>query len=66
MQKTITVTITLISDGEFNLDFCERESGDTVGFICHDQELDDENRKIVNEIRSWVSLMRDELEENYE
>lgn len=63
MEKTINVKITLISESEFNLYFCEAETGNSVGFICHDQETADENRKIVNEIRSWVSLMREEMEE---
>ena len=62
----LNVTITLISDSEFKLDFREAESGDTVNFILHDQETADENKKIVNEIRSWVSLMREKMEENYE
>lgn len=68
MEKTFTLTITLTSPNTFDVMFDEHESGETVTYSCHDagKYVSQENTDLINEIRSWVSLMRDEQEEEQE
>lgn len=62
MEKTLTLTITLTSPNTFDVMFDEHESGDSVTYSCHDagKYVSQENTDLINEIRSWVSLMREE------
>ena len=66
MEKNLSVTIELDSNNTFRLMIREPESGDCVTINCHDrgETVEAENDRIVNEIRSWVSLMRDEANFN--
>ena len=63
MQKTIEVTIKLTSEDEFTMDFYEPESGDHIcieGDDSYDGSLID---RVGTELLSWVSLMREEQED---
>lgn len=60
-QKNLDVTIKLTSEDTFSVNFKEPESGSYLEILCHDKATDEENRRITDEIRSWVSLMRDNI-----
>ena len=63
MKKTIDVTIILTSKDKFTLDFYDPESGDhccIYGDDNYDGSLVD---RVGSELLSWVSLMREEQED---
>lgn len=60
MQKTIEVTIKLTSDTTFDMEFHDPESGDFTRISGDDFAGIALNNRIGRELRSWVSLMRDE------
>lgn len=62
--KTLEITIRPLSNSAFCLEIYEPESGDYTDITCHDigDTIEEENRKIINEIRSWVYLLRDNIE----
>ena len=67
MEKTLTLTLTLLNDTAFRADFLEPESGDTASIVCRDEPkvgIVDGGTGILDEVYSWVSLMRDELKES--
>lgn len=61
-SKTLEITLVLVSDNTFNVEVYEPESGDLKIIKCHDSgELNEvENKKITDEFRSWVSIMRED------
>ena len=59
MQKTIEVTIKLTSDTTFDMEFYEPESGDFNRISGCDADGVKLDNAIAEELRSWVSLMRD-------
>ena len=66
LKKTLEIDIVLTSDSTFDLEFYEPESGEFKRISCKDNpdaftEVH-ENTAIGNEIRSWVSLLREEHE----
>lgn len=61
MEKTIHVIIEVLSDGKVDLTFYEPESGDCE---VYPEVPEDEIEQIAgNEIRSWVGIMKDEMED---
>lgn len=64
--KNLEVTIQITSENTFDVLFYEPESGDHVRYECHDDGPDilRENRMLSAEIRSWVSLLREEMEDD--
>lgn len=64
MQKTIEVTVKLTSDTTFDMEFHEPESGDFNRISGCDSDGIELNKAIAAELRSWVSLMRDEQEDD--
>lgn len=61
-KKTVEVSIHLTSDKSFEVGFYESESGDSFKIFGKDTDGPELSQRIGNEILSWVSLMRDELE----
>lgn len=66
LKKKLEIDIVLTSDNTFDLELYEPESGDFQRISCKDNpdaftEVH-ENTAIGNEIRSWVSLLREEHE----
>lgn len=64
-HKALVVSVILTSDCTFDVEISEPESGDHITIHCIDGEYHraDNNRKIGEEICSWVSVMREELED---
>lgn len=64
MNKTLNLTIELTSDETFDVGILEPESGDFTRIHCHDKGIFaiSEDACIMREIRSWVSIMREEEE----
>lgn len=62
--KNLVITIRPLSNSAFCLEIYEPESGEYTEITCHDtgDTIEEENRKIINEIRSLVSLLRDNIE----
>ena len=62
-QKQTTIlemTIESTSENTFDLEVYEPESGEFIRINCHDNITETENQQIIDEIKSWVSLMREE------
>ena len=70
MERTLEINIRLTSPNTFDIEISENESGDFVCIECHDNgDVERENKKIIDEIRSWVEIMRDDekfMKENEE
>lgn len=62
-RKLVEVTVVLTSDSTFDLEFYEPESGDFVRHSGKDTDGPELSQRMGNEILSWVSIMRDELDE---
>ena len=64
MKKTLEVTLKLTSPDTFDIEISENESGDSIRIECHDKgrDVSNENKKIIDEIRSWVEIMRENEE----
>ena len=62
-KMELEVTLILTSDNTFNIEFYEPESGCFQRIECHDEgnQTGAEDKQIITEIRSWVSLMREIL-----
>ena len=62
MKKTLEVTLKLTSPDTFDIEISENESGYFLRIECHDRgrDVSNENKKIIDEIRSWVEFMREE------
>lgn len=58
--KTLNITLTLTSDNTFNINVWEPESGEARLIKCSDNG---DFTEFNEEILSWVSVMRDEMEE---
>lgn len=65
MGKQLEISLVITSKDTFDIEIYEPESGDCVTINCHDkgEEIHTENEKIANEIRSWISIIRDEIAE---
>lgn len=63
--KLLEVTIKLTSNETFSVEIYEPETGDFTSIECHDKgwETMNENTMIMQEIRSWVESLREELRE---
>ena len=61
MKRTLEITLRLTSPNTFDIEISENESGDSVCIECHDRGrgVSSENKKIMEEIRSWVEIMRE-------
>lgn len=61
-KKLLEISLVLVSDNEFDVEIYEPESGEFNIVKCHDDGyiVEAENQQIVDEIRSWVSMMREE------
>lgn len=64
-KKILEITLILTSNNTFNMEIYEPESGDIKTIECHDNGLltENENKEIIEEFRSWISLMREESED---
>lgn len=60
MKRTLELTLELVSDTEFEVQIYQPETSDYVEFICHDEMTDDEKKKLLDEIVSWVDILREE------
>ncbi len=63
MKKLIEVTIVLCKDGSVDYEFYEPESGDFSRISTTLLESGDIEKKIGEEMLSWLPLMADEMEE---
>lgn len=62
-KKILEITLTTTSDNTFDIEVYEPESGETHLIKCSDNgDLTELNEEIL----SWVSIMRDEAEEEQE
>lgn len=61
-KKLLEISLVLVSDNTFDVEIYEPESGDFNIIKCHDDghTVDAENQQIADEIRSWVSMLREE------
>lgn len=61
-KKLLEISLVLVSDNEFDVEIYEPESGEFNIVKCHDDGhmAEAENQQIVDEIRSWVSMLREE------
>ena len=66
MKRVLEITLVTTSEDTFDVEIHEPESGDFVRIECHDKgdTVDIENKKIINELCSWVSLLREAEGEN--
>lgn len=60
MKRTLELTLKLVSDTEFEVQVYEPETSDYVKFVCHDEMTDEEKNKLLDEIVSWVDILREE------
>lgn len=60
MKRTLELTLKLVSDTEFEVQVYEPETSDYVEFVCHDEMTDTEKTKLLDEIVSWVDILREE------
>ena len=62
-KKLLEVTLVLVSNDTFDVEIYEPETGEFNLIKCHDngELIEVENQKIADEIRSWVSMMREEM-----
>lgn len=66
MTRLLEITLE-VRDKDFDVDIYEPETGDFVSATFTDEDrYSDMDKFIGNEIRSWVSLMQDELREESE
>lgn len=65
-KRLLEITLVATSEDTFDVEVYEPESGDFVRIECHDKgdAVDTENKKIIDELRSWVSLLREAEGEN--
>lgn len=63
IKRSLEIDIVLTSDNTFDVEVYEPESGDLNRIECHynGERVEAENKKIIDEIRSWAEMM---LEEN--
>lgn len=59
-KKTLKITLVTTSDNTFDIEVYEPESGETRLIKCSDNG---DMTEFSEEILSWVSIMRDEAEE---
>ena len=62
IKLNLEVEIKLTSDKTFSVGVYEPQSGDYTEIDCHDKgwNIAEENKRIIAEIRSWVSMLREE------
>lgn len=68
MTRNLDLTIEMTSAETFDLTILDLDSSDQITIPCHisGDSIEEENKKIINEIRSWPELMADEYEEDEE
>lgn len=61
-KKLLEISLVLVSDNTFDVEIYEPESGEFNIVKCHDDghTVETENKQLADEIRSWVSMMREE------
>lgn len=61
-KKLLEISLILVSDNTFDIEIYEPQSGEFSIIKCHDDGhmVEAENKQIIDEIRSWVSMMREE------
>ena len=63
MTRLLEITLVVRRDN-FDVDIYEPESGDFVSAtFTDDDKYSDMDRFLGNEIRSWISLMKDEMDD---
>lgn len=64
-KKLLEIALVLTSDNTFDIEVWEPESEEFKIINCNDNGAltENENKQITSEIRSWVSLMREALQE---
>lgn len=68
MERTLCFTIEITSPQTFEVFINDLQSGDCITIPCtfHGSSVKSEDAKIISEIRSWASIMLEELEEDEE
>lgn len=63
-KKSLEITLVTTSEDTFDVEIYEPESGEFLRVHCQDKgnTVNEENQKIINEIRSWVSIIRENEE----
>lgn len=63
-KRSLEITLVSTSEDTFDVEIYEPESGEFFRVNCHDRgnTVNEENQKIINEIRSWVEIMRENKE----
>lgn len=61
IKRNLEISLVLTSDNTFDVQIYEPETGEYLAVCCHDdgKEVQEENERVMNEIRSWVSLLRE-------
>ena len=63
MTRMLEITL-VVRDNDFDVDIYEPESGDFVSAtFTDDDKYSDMDIFVGNEIRSWVSMMRDQMDD---
>ena len=61
MKRILEITLVLTSNNTFDVEIYEPETGEFHMVKCHDsgETVEQENHEIMEEIRSWIPIMRD-------
>ena len=61
VKRNLEISIVLTSSNTFDVQIYEPETGDYSVVRCHDtgDSVQDENERVMREIRSWVSILRE-------
>lgn len=63
MTRHLEITLE-VRETDFDVDIYEPETGDFVSAtFTNDDKYSDMDRFVGNEIRSWISMMRDEMDD---
>ena len=64
-KRLLEITLVSTSENTFDVEIYEPESSDFISIPCHDEGdgVDAENKKITDEIRSWIDFMREGAED---
>lgn len=64
-ERNLEIALLLTSDNTFDIEIYEPEYDEYAVVHCHDtgDSVQDENERVMREIRSWVSIMREQEKE---
>ena len=63
-RMNLEISLVLTSGNTFDVDIYEPESGEFLSVCCHDNgNIQEENERVMREIRSWVSVLREREKE---